>query len=92
MLAVNLGAAQRGAHLSRFLDILAEADDEFTIRTAGRLLAGMRERLSASAARAVAAFPYFVEKRAPVTGARGLLDIASKFTFTDLGDRRGLRP
>lgn len=85
MLAVNLGASQRGAHLSRFLDILAEADNELTVRTAGRLLAEMRERLSATAARAVAAFPYFVEKRAPVTGARGLLDIASKFTFTDHG-------
>jgi GTP cyclohydrolase I len=31
-----------------------------------------------------AAFPYFVEKRAPVTGARGLLDIACRFTFSAL--------
>lgn len=85
MLAVDLGASQRGAHLSRFLDILAEADNEFTTRTAGRLLAEMKQRLSATAARTVAAFPYFVEKRAPVTGARGLLDIASTFTFTDRG-------
>jgi GTP cyclohydrolase I len=85
MLAVDLGASQRGAHLSRFLDILAEADNEFTTRTAGRLLAEMKERLSANAARAVAVFPYFVEKRAPVSGARGLLDIASTFTFTDRG-------
>lgn len=86
VLAVDLGASQRGAHLSRFLEILAEADNEFTIRTAGRLLEEMKQRLSATAARAVAAFPYFVEKRAPVTGARGLLDIASTFTFTDRGD------
>jgi GTP cyclohydrolase I len=85
-LAVDLAASERGAHLSRFLDVLADADHELSIRTAGRLLADMRQRLGARAARAVATFPYFIEKRAPVTGARGLLDIATTFTFSDLGD------
>ena len=33
-LAVDLEASSRGAHLSRFLDILAEADNELTTRTA----------------------------------------------------------
>lgn len=86
MLAVDLDASARGAHLSRFLDILAEADNELTTRTAPSLLTDMRGRLGAHAARVVADFPYFVEKRAPVTGARGLLDIATTFTFTDRGN------
>jgi len=85
-LAVDLDASARGAHLSRFLDILAEAENELTTRTAPSLLAEMRRRLGAQAARVVAHFPYFVEKRAPVTGARGLLDIATTFTFTDRGN------
>lgn len=85
-LAVDLAASARGAHLSRFLDLLAEADNELTTRTAPGLLVDMRRRLGAQAARVVAEFPYFVEKRAPVTGARGLLDIAATFTFTDRGD------
>jgi GTP cyclohydrolase I len=46
----------------------------------------MRRRLGAQAARVVADFSYFIEKRAPVTGARGLLDIATIFTFTDRGN------
>lgn len=85
MLAVDLDASARGAHLSRFLDLLAEADNELTTRTAATLLADMRHRLGAGAARVVAEFPYFIEKRAPVTGAKGLLDIATSFTFTDRG-------
>jgi GTP cyclohydrolase I len=85
LLAVDLEASVRGAHLSRFLDILAEAENELTIRTATRLLVDMRRRLAARAARAVATFPYFIEKRAPVTGARGLLDIMTTFTFSDCG-------
>lgn len=85
-LAVDLDASARGAHLSRFLDILAEADNEFTTRTAPILLSDMRRRLGAQAARVVADFPYFVEKRAPITGARGLLDIDTTFAFTDQGN------
>lgn len=64
---------------------LAEADNELTVRTAGRLLGEMKHRLGARAARVVAAFPYFIEKFAPVTGARGLLDIETTFTFSDCG-------
>lgn len=85
LLAVDLRASERGAHLSRFLDVLAETGNELTTRTAGRLLGDMRQRLTARAARVVATFPYFIEKRAPVTGVRGLLDIATSFTFSDRG-------
>lgn len=85
LLAVDLEASERGAHLSRFLDLLAEADNELTVRTAGGLLDQMKHRLAARAAKVVATFPYFIEKCAPVTGARGLLDILTTFTFADRG-------
>src|SRR4051794_26668447 len=42
MLAVDLEASARGAHLSRLLDILGEADHELTLRTARPLLAEIR--------------------------------------------------
>jgi GTP cyclohydrolase I len=48
-------------------------------------LADIKQRLEADAARVVAAFPYFIEKRAPVSGARGLLDVATTFIFTERG-------
>lgn len=84
-LAVDLNASARGAHLSRFLDILAEVGNELTTRTAGKLLTEMKQRLAANAARVVATFPYFIEKRAPISGARGLLDVATSVTFSERG-------
>lgn len=85
-LSVDLPAHQRGAHLSRFLDVLAEADNELTVRTAERLLCDVRTRLGAKTASIVAAFTYFIDKRAPVSGAKGLLDIACQFSFRDDGE------
>lgn len=80
-LSVDLDAYSRGAHLSRFLELLDEAAGELTARTAPQLLATLRDRLGSTVAFVDVEFPYFVEKRAPVTGARGLLDIACRFSF-----------
>jgi GTP cyclohydrolase I len=80
-MSVDLDAHSRGAHLSRFLELLDEAAGELTARTAPHLLASLRQRLGSTSASVVVEFPYFIEKRAPVTGARGLLDIACQFSF-----------
>ena len=80
-MAVDLAASQRGAHLSRFLEVLSEAEGELTVRTAQNLLAAITTQLGATTATIDAEFPYFIEKRAPVTGARGLLDVACRFSF-----------
>src|SRR5437773_383256 len=85
-MSVDLPAHQRGAHLSRFLDVLAEADNELTVRTAERLLSEIQTRLGSRSASIVAAFTYFIDKRAPVSGAKGLLDVACQFTFHHNGD------
>lgn len=80
-LSVDLDAYSRGAHLSRFLELLDEVAGELTARTAPQLLAALRDRLGSTVAFVDVEFPYFVEKRAPVTGARGLLDIGCQFSF-----------
>lgn len=80
-MAVDLAASQRGAHLSRFLEVLSDAESELTVRTAQNLLAAITTQLGATTATIDAEFPYFIEKRAPVTGARGLLDVACRFSF-----------
>jgi GTP cyclohydrolase I len=80
-MSIDLPASQRGAHLSRFLDVLSDADGELTVRTAQRLLAALTDRLGGTTATIDAAFPYFVERHAPVTGARGLLDVQCSFSF-----------
>lgn len=80
-MAVDLAASQRGAHLSRFLEVLSDAEGELTVRTAQRLLTAITNQLGGRTATIDAEFPYFIEKRAPVSGARGLLDVACRFTF-----------
>lgn len=90
-MSVDLTADQRGAHLSRFLEVLDLGGGELTMRTAGRMLTELRERLGASTATIEAAFPYFVEKLAPVTSARGLLDIGCRFTFSAAGEAMWFR-
>lgn len=80
-MAVDLAASQRGAHLSRFLEVLSDAEGELTVRTAQKLLAAITNQLGGTTATIDAEFPYFIEKRAPVTGARGLLDVGCRFSF-----------
>jgi GTP cyclohydrolase I len=80
-MSVDLDASSRGAHLSRFLEVLDGASGELTLRTAGPLLEALRSRLGSTSASIEASFPFFIEKRAPVTGARGLLDVNCRFAF-----------
>ncbi len=85
-MAIDLTASQRGAHLSRFLEVLSDVECELTVRTAQRLLTTITERLGGTTAAIDAEFPYFIEKRAPVSGVRGLLDVACCFSFRGDGD------
>lgn len=85
-MAVDLAASQRGAHLSRFLEVLSDADGELTVRTAHRLLTAITSQLGGTKATIDAEFLYFIEKQAPATGARGLLDVACRFSFGGTSD------
>jgi GTP cyclohydrolase IB len=70
---VNLPQEFRGTHMSRFIEILNEHRGEVTIQTVPTILKAMRERLEAASAHVVIAFPYFMNKKAPVSGEVGLM-------------------
>ena len=73
-LDVALPAEQKGTHMSRFvawLDALDAPLDAGTLRTQ---LALMLDRLHASDGRVEARFPFFLRKRAPVSGVESLLE------------------
>jgi len=73
-LDVALPAEQKGTHMSRFvawLDALPERVDLDVIR---REAAGMLSLLGAGEGRVEAKFPFFLRKRAPVSGVAGLLE------------------
>jgi GTP cyclohydrolase IB len=70
---VDLDAGQKGAHMSRFLELLGEG---WVIDVAGlrELLRQTAQRLQAQTAHVELRFPFFMQKRAPVSGSQSLLD------------------
>jgi GTP cyclohydrolase I len=71
---VNLSHEQKGTHMSRFLEILNEGLDELDVHTFTRLVANMTAKLEAERGFIEARLPFFVRKKAPVTGAASYLD------------------
>jgi len=73
-MSVDLPAGVKGAHLSRFVEVLHETAGEITPQAIPEILEAMRARLGASKARLKVAFPLFLRRSAPVTGAAALMD------------------
>ncbi len=71
---VNLPHRFRGTHMSRFIEILNEHHRELHIDTIGEVLQKMKRKLHAEEAHMEVTFPYFVEKSAPVTHAKSLME------------------
>jgi GTP cyclohydrolase I len=73
-MSVNLRPDVKGAHLSRFVEVLHDCAGELSPRTVPVILEKLRQRLGSSRAHFLADFPYFMLKAAPVTGSAALLD------------------
>lgn len=78
-MSVDLPHHFKGTHMSRFMEILNSHDGEISVEALPAVLRTMRARLNAETAHFRVSFPYFVEKRAPVTGAAGLLSYDCAF-------------
>ena len=86
-MSVSLPRHFKGTHMSRFLEVLHAHEEEMTFRTLPSLLDTLRDRLEADTARLEVAFPYFMTRIAPATGARSLMDYAC----TLIGEHSGGR-
>lgn len=71
---VNLPHNFKGTHMSRFVEILNSHEKEISVESFKGMLAEMAERLEAESGHIEMRFPYFVNKEAPVSGVRSLLD------------------
>ena len=71
---VSLPHHQKGTHMSRFVAILGEHDDVLTVRSLNTLMQRMTSRLESDSGHLEVAFPYFVNKAAPISGVRSLMD------------------
>lgn len=71
---VDLPHHFKGTHMSRFIEILNLYHGEISVDSMDVILREMKQRLEASRAHLELDFPYFIEKAAPVSGARSLME------------------
>ena len=84
---VNLPHQFKGTHMSRFIEILNEYRGQINIRSFEKILLKMREKLNAKSAHMEIEFPYFIEKSAPVSRAKSLMDYRCWFTGENDGEK-----
>lgn len=64
----------KGTHMSRFVKILNDHEKEISVESFNEMLTEMSELLEADSGYIDMHFPYFVNKKAPVSGVESLLD------------------
>ena len=80
---VSLPHNFKGTHMSRFVEIL-HGEREISVESFAAMLANMTQRLEADAGHIEMSFPFFVMKRAPVSGVESLMDYHASL----IGERR----
>jgi len=85
-LFVSLHHTRRATHMSRFIEVLTALSGEPFPNSIQPMLARVKEVLEAETAYVTARFPYFIEKEAPVSKQRSLLDytVVYEATLSDI--------
>jgi GTP cyclohydrolase IB len=73
-LSVRLAHDVKGTHMSRFVEMLEAENEPLSVASFSALLRNMMKRLNAEAGEISVSFPYFIEKTAPVSMVKSLLD------------------
>ena len=84
---VSLPHRFKGTHMSRFVEILNEFRGEINIRTFHTILERVRLKLHAESAQMEIVFPYFIEKTAPVSKAKSLMEYTCLFCGLNGGEK-----
>ncbi len=84
---VDLPRHFKGTHMSRFIEILNKYRGQINIKNFPTILTEMMQRLKARSAHLEIEFPYFIEKKAPVTGARSLMEYTCRFCGSIPGEK-----
>jgi len=84
-MSVHLPHHFKGTHMSRFLEVLASHEGEITMRTLPAILRDLKAKLDAESAYIDVKFPYFIEKEAPVSKAKGKVGFESTFIGSSNG-------
>jgi GTP cyclohydrolase I len=84
---VGLSHNFKGTHMSRFVEILNSHEREISVESFESMLRHMVKRLEAEFGRIEMTFPYFINKAAPVSGVKSLMDY--EITFAGEVSREG---
>jgi GTP cyclohydrolase I len=82
---VALPPEVKGTHMSRFLEVLNEHHESLCSDTLSDVCRTMKDRLKSDEVHLELSFPYFIDKKAPVTGQSGKLDIDVTFEMASNG-------
>lgn len=81
-LTVDLPHHYKGTHMSRFIEVLNEFGPELHVDNIRDILEDLVARLHSESAHVDFEFPFFLEKAAPATGAKGMMDYNVRFAAT----------
>jgi len=71
---VDLPHEYKGTHMSRFVEILNVLRPEVSLKKISDALEQMKKHLNAASSHIEVTFPYFIEKKAPISNSPGLMD------------------
>ena len=73
-LFVNLPHNFKGTHMSRFIQVFHKYHADISMNNFLEMLEEIRTKLDAERAFGRISFPYFIEKKAPVSGSEGMME------------------
>ena len=85
---VDLPHKIKGTHMSRFVEILHIFRPEISLKKISDVLDEMKTHLNAASAHIEVMFPYFIDKKAPVSGVHGLMDYTCRIIGSSNSDNK----
>jgi GTP cyclohydrolase I len=82
---VDLPKEFKGTHMSRFVEVLNAHGNVVHVENITDILYAMQQKLKSNTAHLEMEFPYFLLKKAPVSGREGMMDYTARFDATACG-------
>jgi len=83
---VDLPKEFKGTHMSRFIEVLNAHGNMIHVENITEILQAMQHKLKARSAHIEMEFPFFLSKKAPVSGMESVMDYEARFDASALGD------
>jgi len=87
---VHLPHRVKGTHMSRFVEVLNDYCADLNLKTFFEMLYKIKKSLDAPAANLEISFPYFIKKRAPVSGVPSMMEYTCHYVGEIKGEERKL--